>query len=86
MADGDFRLDLSEDLGKRLVAAAAAAGRPVADYAANLIAYGLEDDWAEDLARAEAYDRTGEFLDAATALTEFRTELQRRFREKRRRR
>jgi len=81
MADGGFRVEISESLGRQLVAAAEAAGRPVSDYAADLIARGL-DDWAEDLARYEEYRRSGEYLDAETVLAGFRAELARRFRDK----
>jgi hypothetical protein len=83
MADDGFRVEISESLGRQLVAAAEAAGRPVSDYAADLIARGL-DDWAEDLARYEEYKRSGEYLDAESALAGMREELARRFREKRR--
>jgi predicted DNA-binding protein len=58
MADGELTLKLDEDTARRLQEAADAAGRPVADYAAELIAGGL-DDWAEDVRIAEEFDRDG---------------------------
>jgi predicted transcriptional regulator len=46
MPDGELTLRLDDGTARRLQEAADAAGRPVADYAAELIAGGL-DDWAE---------------------------------------
>ena len=83
MADDDFRLELSEELGRRLKAAADAAGRSVDDYAAKLIIEGLEGSWDEDFARYEEYKRTGEYIDAETAMREFRSVLKARLAEKR---
>jgi len=83
MADGDFKLELSEELGRRLKAAAEAAGRSVDDYAAGLISQGLESSWDEDYARYDEYRRTGEYLDAETVMRDFKAALKRRFSEKR---
>ena len=59
MADGEFIVKLDPDTADRLKAAADAAGQTVSDYASALIADGLDDDWAEDFAALEEYDRTG---------------------------
>jgi predicted transcriptional regulator len=72
MADDGFTVRIDSDLAGRVKAAAEAAGRSVEDYAADLIASGLDDDWAEDYARYADYKRTGEFIDAETALRDFR--------------
>ncbi len=83
MADGSLKLDLDAGVHERLRAAAGAVGRSIEDYAANLIAQGLDDDWAEDYARAAEYERTGEYIDAETAMREFREKLEQRLSEKR---
>lgn len=75
MADGELILKLDDDTARRLQAAADAAGRPVADYAAELISGGLDEDWAEDLRIAEEYDRTGEYLSVEEGLAFFRATL-----------
>ena len=82
MADGGLKLELDEALSDRLKAAAAALGRSVDDYAAELIADGLDQDWAESYARFEDYERTGEFLDAGPALADFRRKVADRARAK----
>lgn len=78
MAD-DLRLDIDRDLAGRLRVAAAAAGRPVGDYAQDLIRDALEPDWAEDDARFAEYERTGVSVPANDALAGFRQSLKRRF-------
>jgi hypothetical protein len=75
MADGGFTVELDAELGARLKRAAEVAGRSVEDYAAELIAQGLHDDWAETRASLEHYDRTGEYVDADEALTKSRARL-----------
>ena len=74
MADGELKLD--DETTRRLEAAAEAAGRPVGDYAADLIAVGLQsDDWAEDLRIADEVDRTGVSYSVEEADAHFRAEL-----------
>jgi predicted transcriptional regulator len=75
MADGELTLKLDDETARRLQAAADAAGRPVADYAAGLIANGLEDRWAESLRRLAEYDRTGESISVEEALAHFDDEV-----------
>jgi hypothetical protein len=75
MADGGFQLELDAELGERLTAAAGAVGRSAAEFAADLIAKGLDDGWEESLARLAEYDRTGEYVDADVALRHFREVL-----------
>jgi hypothetical protein len=77
MADGELKLKLDDDTARRLQAAAAA-GLPVADYAAELISDGLaapDPRWREAYAALEEYDRTGEGVSLEEALAEFRTAL-----------
>jgi predicted transcriptional regulator len=76
MADGELTLKLDDETARRLQAAADAAGVPVGDYAADLIAGSLGEDWTEALARLEEYDRTGEYVSLETALLHFRTEVE----------
>jgi predicted transcriptional regulator len=73
MADGELTLKLDDETARRLQAAAEAAGRPVGDYAADLIAVGLEpdDDWAEDVRIAEEVDRTGVSYSLEEAMAHF---------------
>jgi len=71
MADGELTLKLDDETARRLQEAADAAGRPVADYAAGLIAGRLGDSWAEALEAFQEFDRTGEDYDAATVMSEF---------------
>jgi len=59
MADGEVILKLTDEMTQRLRAAAAAAGRPMGDYAAELVGVGLQHDWVEALAALAEYDRTG---------------------------
>jgi hypothetical protein len=80
MADGSLKLELNEALGERLKAAAEAAGRPVDDYAAQLISQGLDDRWSEAVARLAEYDRTGESIPLEDALARFDTALSERLR------
>jgi predicted DNA-binding protein len=78
MADGELTLKLDDETARRLHAAAEAAGRPVGDYAAELIAEGLplaEDDWAEDVRIAEEMDRTGISYSVEEADAHFRAAL-----------
>jgi len=75
MADGDFKLELSEELGRRLKAAAEAAGLSAEAFASALIAQGLGDDWAEASVSLADYDRTGAYVDAREALSRVRAEL-----------
>ena len=48
MAGGGLKLELDEALSERLKAAASALGRSVDDYAAELIADGLDQDGSDD--------------------------------------
>lgn len=59
MADGELTLKLDEATARRLQEAADAAGRPVGDYAADLIGVGLDNDWADALTALAEFDRTG---------------------------
>lgn len=61
MADG-FDIHLNEDQARRLRAAAEASGVDPATYAVQMLDKALEDDWAEDMRRVEAYERTGESI------------------------
>ena len=72
MADGELKIELGTDLSERLKAAAETVGKPVHDYAAELIAEGLDDDWAEDDARFAEFERTGVSIPAEEALMRFR--------------
>lgn len=78
MADGELTLKLDDDTARRLQEAADAAGRPVADYAAELIVGGL-DDWTEDVRIAEAYDRDGVSYSIEEGLAVFDAAVKRRF-------
>ena len=83
MADTGLIIELDEELGQRLRAAAEAVGRSVNDYVVSLLSGGL-DDWAEDHARLAEYDRTGEYVEAETVMAEFRESLAERLALKRR--
>jgi len=72
MADDGLKLELNQALSERLKEAADAAGRPVDAFAAELIADGLDGDWAESYARFAEYKRTGEYLDAPAVMETFR--------------
>jgi predicted transcriptional regulator len=78
MADGELTLKLDDETTRRLQEAADAAGRPLNDYVANLIAGHLaaDDDWAEDVRIAEECERTGEHVSVEEAMAHFRSELQ----------
>ncbi|WP_332764293.1 hypothetical protein [Phenylobacterium sp.] len=79
MADGDLTLKLDDETARRLQAAADAAGRPVGDYAAGLIAEGLDGDrWQGAREALAEFDRTGESFDAETTMAEFRASVARR--------
>ncbi len=76
MADGELTLKLDDETTRRLQAAADAAGRPVGDYAAGLIANGLDGDHWQGAREAIAeFERTGEAFDAETTMTEFRASV-----------
>ncbi|WP_332773161.1 hypothetical protein [Phenylobacterium sp.] len=76
MADGDLTLKLDDETARRLQAAADAAGRPVGDYAAGLIAEGLDGDrWQGAREALAEFDRTGESFDAEEALAHFDRQL-----------
>ncbi len=77
MADGALMVTLDEDIGRRLRAAADAAGRSVDEYAAALISSGL-NDWGEDFARLAEYEATGRSVPAADALQRFHALLEER--------
>jgi len=83
MADGGFTIELDAALGARLREAAEAVGRSAEDYASELIAQGLADDWAEARASLANYDRSGEYVDARTALADSRAELVQRLERRR---
>ena len=75
MADGGLKLELNEALSRELIRAADQAGVPVGDLATGFIARGLTDRWSISLARLAEYDRTGEFVEAETAIREFEEAL-----------
>jgi hypothetical protein len=75
MADDGLRIELDAALSGRLKEAADVAGRSAEDYAADLIAQGLDDDWASAKASLAHYDRTGEYVDLETALANARMRL-----------
>ena len=78
MADGSVTIELDADLGARLKAAAEASGRSPGELASALIEEALagpDADWAETKAALAEYDRTGEYVDAKTAMAELRARL-----------
>jgi predicted transcriptional regulator len=77
MADGELTLKLDDETTRRLKEAAEAAGRPLSDYVADLIADHLaaDDDWAEDVRIAEESERTGNWHTLEDAMAHFRSEL-----------
>lgn len=75
MADG-FQIDVEGERAAKLKAAADAAGMTPVDFAMSALDRVLDDDWAEDLAALEEYDRTGEFVTLDAALEEFNAALQ----------
>jgi hypothetical protein len=79
MADGGMNLELNEDLTDRLIAAAEKAGRPAADYAAQIIGEALDDEWSEAERRWAEYERTGESVSLADAMAELRAGLKAHF-------
>ena len=85
MADGELTLKLDDETARRLQEAADAAGRPVAEFAADLISGGLPPDphWREALEALEEYDRTGEGVSVEEALAEFRATLDERLAQRR---
>ena len=78
MADGELILKLDDATAQRLRAAAEAAGRPVEAYAAELIAGGLDGDWAESFRRLDEYDRNGEYMTLEEGAAFFRNALEER--------
>ena len=84
MADGELTLKLDDETVRRLKAAADAAGQPVGDYAARVLAERLDDSVEldesveEDLRRLEEYDRTGEYVSVEEAMSFFRNALEER--------
>ena len=79
MADGEINLILSQGVSDRLVVAAREAGKPVVEFAAELIGTALEDDWSESERRLAEYDRTGESVPADEAMDRFEKRLAARF-------
>ena len=75
MADGELTIALGADLSARLQLAAEASGRSVEDLANGLIAYGLQDDRAEDYLRFAEFERTGVSYDAEMVLREFQANV-----------
>lgn len=61
MADGELTVKVDADTVQRIEALAEAAGQSVGDYVRDLIVHSLpdEDDWAEDVASFEEYERRG---------------------------
>lgn len=70
MADGDVTVTLDSETARRVQIIAAAVGRSVQGYVAELIADRF-DSLAEAEAAFEEYERTGESVDAKAALSEF---------------
>lgn len=85
MADGEITVKLDEAAAKRLQAAAEAAGQPVDQFAAELIAEFLlpDDGLEEDLKILEEYDRTGVSYSVEEGLAVFDAAMARRFEPKR---
>ncbi|HEY1750258.1 MAG TPA: hypothetical protein VGG29_03290 [Caulobacteraceae bacterium] len=75
MPDDGVTIALDAALSARLHEAAEAAGQSPQELASALIAQGLDDRWAEAKASLAEYDRTGEYVDAETALADFRARL-----------
>lgn len=76
MADGEVTVKLDAETTQRLAAVAEAAGQTVTDYVRDLIKDSLsDDDWAEDLAALDEYDRTGVSYSVEEAVEHFRGEL-----------
>ena len=83
MADCGLKLELDENLSSRLTAPAEDAGRPVFDYAAELIDGTLDDDWSTTERRWADYEKTGESVSVEEAMTRSRDGLKARFALKR---
>jgi predicted transcriptional regulator len=78
MADGNVTIELDADLGRRLAAAAEAAGQSPGELASALLEDALAAQnagWADAEAALAEYDRTGEYLEANTAMAELRARL-----------
>jgi predicted transcriptional regulator len=78
MADGELTLKLDDETARRLQEAADAAGRPVADYAADLLARTVEPydtEWDEAFEALAEFDRTGESVSLDEALEKARAAL-----------
>ena len=76
MADDEVTVKLDAETTQRLEAVAEAAGQTVTDYVRDLIKDSLpDDDWAEDLAALEEFDRTGVSYSVEEAVEHFRSEL-----------
>lgn len=85
MSDRTLTIPLSDDLLRRLTVAAEAAGLSVEAFAAMIVkaafapdglaeeaaAFEGAPDWTQADRRLADYDRTGEFVDAETALDAF---------------
>jgi len=82
MADGEIRVKLDDATVQRLENVAEAAGQSVDEFVRNLIANRLDDDWSEDLAALEEYDRTGVSYSVEEAMTHFRDALHEHVRKK----
>jgi hypothetical protein len=82
MDDGALKLELDLALSERLKAAARQAGRSIGDYAAQLIAQGLDDRWSEAQRRLEEYDRTGEYVPVEQSLARFKSAIAERLRKR----
>jgi predicted transcriptional regulator len=78
MADGELTLKLDDETARRLREAADAAGRPIADYAADLLARNFEQfdaEWDEAYEALAEFDRTGESVPLDEALARARAVL-----------
>jgi hypothetical protein len=82
MADGDLILKLDDETSRRLKEAAEAAGRPVSEYAAELIGVGLNSDWTESIAALAEYDRTGVSYSLEEGMAAFDAAVEARFGQK----
>lgn len=75
MADGaDIHLD--PERAERLRVAAEAAGVTPEAYALNAIDSAIDDDWAEDIAALEEYDRTGISYSVEEVMAELRANVE----------
>ena len=72
MADGELTVKVDADTAQRLEALAEAAGQSVGEYVRDLIVHSLpDDDWAEDIAAFEEYERTGLSYSVEEAMAHF---------------